>query len=259
MSYYNLISLMPKTPAVDPDAQAFITAAGITNATQKTAVNQLVLNLKSYSLWTKMNAIYPIVGGTSSSHAVNLKSPGTYNLSFSSGWTHTSLGMTPSGAYADTNLNSDTGVVILQNSAHISFYSRTNSVNNYQMDMGAKDNLYLSAKYGTGYGIINNLNVSGFGGDITNTDSRGFYLSTRTASNVTKVFQNNTLKRTDTRSSSTFVSQGNITIGRYNAGGLDYTNRQYAFASIGSGLTDTDAANFYTAVQAYQTTLSRQV
>jgi energy-coupling factor transporter ATP-binding protein EcfA2 len=37
---------------LDPDAQAFITAANITNQTQKIAINQLVLDLKSYSLWT---------------------------------------------------------------------------------------------------------------------------------------------------------------------------------------------------------------
>ena len=38
-----------------------------------------------------------------------------------------------------------------------------------------------------------------------------------------------------------------------------YTTKQCAFASIGSGLTDTEAANFYTAVQAFQTTLGRNV
>jgi hypothetical protein len=35
--------------------------------------------------------------------------------------------------------------------------------------------------------------------------------------------------------------------------------RQCAFATIGDGLTDTDAANLYTRVQTYQTALSRQV
>jgi hypothetical protein len=39
----------------------------------------------------------------------------------------------------------------------------------------------------------------------------------------------------------------------------NYFNNEIAFSSIGDGLTDTEAANFYTAVQAYQTTLSRQV
>jgi hypothetical protein len=38
-----------------------------------------------------------------------------------------------------------------------------------------------------------------------------------------------------------------------------YDNKELAFSSIGDGLTDTEAANFYTAVQAFQTTLGRQV
>jgi len=41
--------------------------------------------------------------------------------------------------------------------------------------------------------------------------------------------------------------------------GIEYSNRNIAFASIGDGITDTEASNFYTAVQAFQTTLSRQV
>jgi hypothetical protein len=50
-------------------------------------------------------------------------------------------------------------------------------------------------------------------------------------------------------------------IGALNNDGLmqNWSNRQYSFASIGDGLTDTEAANFYTAVQAFQTTLGRQV
>ena len=42
----------------DPDAQAFITAAGITDNTQKTAINTLVLDLKGYLIWTKFKAIF---------------------------------------------------------------------------------------------------------------------------------------------------------------------------------------------------------
>jgi S-DNA-T family DNA segregation ATPase FtsK/SpoIIIE len=38
-----------------------------------------------------------------------------------------------------------------------------------------------------------------------------------------------------------------------------FSNYENAFASIGDGLTDTEASNFYTAVQAFQTTLGRQV
>ena len=65
--YYSLISSMKKFN-FDADAQAFITAAAITNANQQTAINTLVVSLKSYGLWTKMKAIYPFVGGSASSH-----------------------------------------------------------------------------------------------------------------------------------------------------------------------------------------------
>ena len=53
----------------------------------------------------------------------------------------------------------------------------------------------------------------------------------------------------------------NITIGglNYNGTVVDITNKTSSFSSIGDGLTDTEAANFYTAVQAFQTTLGRQV
>ena len=49
---------------LDPDAQAFLTATGITDATISGAINTLVLNLKGFNLWSKMYAVYPFVGGT---------------------------------------------------------------------------------------------------------------------------------------------------------------------------------------------------
>ena len=47
----------------------------INNAQIANAVNNLVLDLKKYGLWTKMKAIYPIVGGNAWSHKFNLKDP----------------------------------------------------------------------------------------------------------------------------------------------------------------------------------------
>jgi hypothetical protein len=41
--------------------------------------------------------------------------------------------------------------------------------------------------------------------------------------------------------------------------GTFYSTKQCAFASIGDGLTDTEAANLYTAVQNFQVALSRNV
>ena len=118
-------------PAIDPDAQAFITAAGITDPTQQSAINTLVLDMKGYGIWTKMKAIYPFVGGTATTHKYNLKDPqdldAAFRLVFFGGWTHSSNGVQGNGTngYADTKFNPNTGYSVNDN-AHISVYSRSN-------------------------------------------------------------------------------------------------------------------------------------
>ena len=97
--------------AFDADAQAFITAAGLTNPTQQRAVNTLVLSLKANNIWTKMRAIYPFVGGTASTHKWNLKNPldtnAAFRLVFFGGMTHSANGIQGNGtnSYANTFLN----------------------------------------------------------------------------------------------------------------------------------------------------------
>jgi hypothetical protein len=58
------------------------------------------------------------------------------------------------------------------------------------------------------------------------------------------------------------LPNGNIFIGAFaNVAGVPFgfSTKESAFASIGSSLTDTQTGNYYTAVQAFQTSLSRQV
>lgn len=245
---------------VDPDAQAFITAAGITNPTQQGAINTLVVALKGYSIWTKFKAIYPIVGGTASSHAVNLKTPGTYNLTFATGWTHSSTGMTPSNAFANTSLVPSS--VLSLDSTHIASYLRTNLQFSGPIISSENASTYNNGLYiwpwqsSNQYSVrINDNGSSGVG--TAPADIRGLHIATRTASNVKKYRLNNTQLFNSTESS-TGLNTSSIYIGasRNNA---NYNGNQQAFVSIGDGLTDTDAANLYTAVQAYQTALSRNV
>ena len=252
------------TPAVDPDAQAFITAAAITDPTQQSAINTLVVDLKGYSIWTKFKAIYPIVGGSASSHKWNLKDPrdldAAFRLTFASGWTHSSTGMTPSNAYADTFFNSS--VDGQQNSQHISYYSRTNS-NGTEIEIGGVD---ASSRYSfieARTAGISYYGVNQFTPFISHSDSdsRAFYIANRTASNVINGWKNGVKLATGTTASaSTNVA---YQLGAVNnlvvPGNKFYSTKQCAFASIGDGLTDTEAANFYTAVQAFQTTLSRNI
>lgn len=252
--------------AVDADAQAFITAAGITNPTQQGAINTLVVDLKGYSIWTKMKAIYPIVGGSASSHAVNLKTPGTFNLTFASGMTHSSTGMQGNGSsgYANSNFIPSTNGLAYNNN-HLSFYSRTSTAIDF-FDMGSSttgagtDLISLwtrrtanTAGYDSGGAAFNRLTSA-------NSDGKGLYINTA-PSTTAKIFKNGTSLVSKSLTSASISSVNVLICGltEGSGGSFYYSSRQCSFASIGNGLTDTEASNFYTAVQAYQTTLGRQV
>ena len=242
----------------DADASAFFTAASITDSTQKSAVNQLVLDLKSYNIWTKMKALYPIIGGSASSHAVNLKTPGTYNLTFATGMTHSSTGMVSNGTsgYGNTGFNS---TLLTSTSMHLSVYSRTQTVGT-SIEIGNNiSNTYVHVRAAANFVAGNaTLSLLTF---TTTTDARGFWIGTKRGTTDRENYRNGTTQNSTAANDSTAFNNINLFICATNNNGTSqlYSTKEIAFSSIGDGLTDTESANFYTAVQAYQTTLSRQV
>ena len=266
MNYYSLISSMSKTPSVDADAQLFITNAVITDTTQQNAIIQLVTDLKNANIWSKFKAIYPFVGGTAPQHRYNLKDPRALNiafyLDFINGWTHSVNGVQPSGTdgYADTKLISNS--VLDANSTHISVYSRTNTTGNFA-DIGAIQGvgtsyLQLLPKWSDNifYGQLYDINFF----DNTVSDSLGFFLGNRQSSTGVKLIKNGTVITSKTSAQVARISVSQFLGARNNNGaGQNYSPREQAFASIGDGLTDTEASNLYTAVQRFNTTLNRYV
>jgi hypothetical protein len=255
------------TSGVDADATAFISAAGITNLTQANAINTLVTDLKTAGIWTKMKAIYPFVGGTASSHKFNLKDPrdldAAYRLVFNGGWTHSSTGALPNGttAYADTKLTPSSA--LSQNSTHVSYYSRTNNMLD-GIDFGVSNAAftnqlysYIKAVDGKTYFRINRGGTAE--SNIAISDSRLFYMINRNSPTQEVLFTNTT--KNTFNYNSTGLSNYSIFLGSTNHAGTPsiYGSKESAFASIGDGLTDTEAANFYNSVQKFQTTLGRQV
>ncbi len=259
----------------DADANAFLTAAGITDATISQAICTLVTSMKANGTWAKCIAIYPFVGGTATTHRWNLKDPrdlnAAFRLSFIGGWTHSSNGALPNGtnAYADSFLIPN--ISLTANSGHLSYYTRTNSAFTSEIPMGVSGSLG-----GTGFDIVirrpGNTNrflsseSSGVTGIVTSTstDSRGLTTGSITSSSSRKIYKNGTLLNTNSSTITWARNTFSIFIGAINisdnvTGPNFYTNKQCSFASIGIGLTDGEAAALYTAVQAFQTTLSRQV
>ena len=249
----------------DPDAQAFITATGI-SGTNATATNQLVLDLKTANIWTKMKCIYPMVGGTATTCKFNLKDSrdldAAFRLAFIGGGTFSANGYQPNGinAFADTFFIPSVNGIL--NSQHISYYSRTNS-NGTEVEMGTNINGLVPTSIleirtaGVTYLAINSgaTYVS-----YADANSLGLYIGNRTASNVIKLYKNASIVASGT-AASTSKSTNSFTIGALNSGTLRqfYSTKQCAFASIGDGLTDAEALALYNAVQLFNTTLARQV
>ena len=77
----------------------------------------------------------------------------------------------------------------------------------------------------------------------------------RTASNNFIVQLNSTLNTYTSASSGSLSSRNFI----FAQGSQGYEDRENALGFVGDGLTSANLSDFYTAVQAFQTTLSREV
>ena len=269
--YLASLTVTPPTPTFDPDAQAFITAANITNSTQQNAINQLVLDLKAASIWTKMKAIYPFVGGTASTHKWNLKNPldtnGAYRLVFNGSWVHSANGALPDGttAWADTFLNALTD--LQQFSHHHSFYHNTDNIGTGLRSFGgvqaSGSAQFRTTIEGSGAQIaVRDLGV--VSGDLGYTLStvKGFRGASRIANNsLFQIKQDGSATATITAVVTASLPSLNCYLGaeaNTSAPGR-YSIMQIAFHSIGDGLTAAEGLSLRNAVETFQITLGRNV
>lgn len=252
---------------IDSDAASFISAAAITNPIQQSAVNYLVVEFKKANLWTKSLALYPFVGGTATTHKWNLKDPrdldAAYRLSFFGGWTHSTNGILPDGTgYANTFLSTS---VIGLNSGHLAFYSRTNSTAQ-SCEIGGgnptPDSYTTLELKSVGYGgttVFRYNNQVPVDQLLSLPDTSGFFVGSRTGGTTIKLFRNgsNIINGTAVSNATSVRPQF---IAAYNNGTpILYSTKQCALASIGTGLTDTDAVNMSTIVQTFELMLGRAV
>jgi hypothetical protein len=241
----------------DADTTAFLSATGITDPTIQDAINTLVTDLKTDGIWDKMKAIYPFVGGTATTHKFNLKDARdldvAFRLAFSGGVTHSANGVVGNGVngFANTFINPLTN--LSQNNVSVNIYSR-NSITG-QSDFGAPNlSGYLNISNKQHFKINQSTSFSA----TTNTQSSlGLFSFNRVNSTQESVYKNGNLLETFSKNSVTPTPTSFTLLALVWA--AEYGNKQQAFASIGEGLTDTEASNLYTRVQAFQTTLNRQV
>ena len=250
----------------DIDALAFITAAGITDVTQKTALNNLVKDLKANGTYNKFIAMYPFIGGTATTHKYNLKDPrdldAAYRLNFFGGGTHSATGWKPNAFNAYAELGSLNMNTISPIDYSFGIYSRTDEANNTFYDCGATNNVDAGWYMFGLRGGSNQLNWQA--GSINfypsiNANSQGFYQSVANSNNLTKLFKNGSLLITDTTTQTKTPFNQIMNIGRavITTGGAYYSTREQGFFYISTGLSDSEIVSVRTAVYNYQNALGR--
>ena len=248
----------------DADAQAFfdrVTAAtGTLSDTEKLAVDTLVKQMKTDGIWTKMKAIYPMVGASAAACAQNLKSSSFTGI-FSTGWTFTNTGVTPTFGYMSTQFNPTTEISD-NNKGSFGIYSRTNRSDSFSKQHGAVGDIgVILLILKSSSKIQNYLHNPNTSTQIANTNSQGFYQMSRISSTDTLHSKNNTVNNV----SITTAQRPNITMylgARNNPNGIPNTfdDIEIAFAYYSDfSLESSDLINYNTSVQAFQTTLNRQV
>jgi hypothetical protein len=223
-----------------------------------------------------MDAIYPFVGGSSSAHAVNLKQPGTFNLTFNGTWTHAATGAKPNGTdgYANTGYIPRTNLT--QFSSAVGLYSRDNptlTASEYRVFMGVQKSgidtgltYYNASGADRLFGTAGSNTNSGYNEGVLENPRTGFnklLVISRTANNVIKMYRNGA--QVSTTNTTTTVENNpetyNMYIGASNIDGTAtyFASIEYAFAFMGDGLNDANVTNLNDAVVTFETALSRNV
>ena len=241
----------------DIDAKKFIDSSAITDSIEKIAINDLVKQLKSSSLWTKFMAIYPMVGGTGNSTKWNLKDPRdldqAYRLTFYGTPTYANTGILfPTiSDYADTHL-ADSALSFNNNS--IAYYSRTqNTISGY--DMGCADDELYYNQFSIYHAWDGYIWFGYFQSNMQPSNTIGLFMLSSTANNV-KRYENGISTGEKGSAPTTGFTNLPILIGKAK-GASSGGERECCLASIGRGLTDTEALTFYTIVQNFETALGR--
>ena len=253
---------------LNPLVETFVTDGGITDPTQRLALNNLINYIQPKPYYSKLKIIYPMVGETALAHSFNLVNTSTYQLTWEGGWVHNSLGALPNGtnAYADTQFNPYVEGFTNTN-AHISYYvtspTTTDSVTQRLTGVSTSSDLqpiYIIVRTDPNDSAFGYGGTTGPTSRFTQSDARGYFQLNR-AGLTTEGSKNGEIVATSTQTMagatdlSFYLGCGRIP----GYGNYRYSNRQCGFASFGDGLTTEEAADFNIAVQAFQTTLNRNV
>ena len=272
-----------------PLTTAYLAATGITGSTNITALQNLETDLNTYSLTSKIVALYPMIGGTIDYVKYNFMNP----VDTDAGYRLIQSGSTPTvnmfgvagdgGDYPypavqiNPSFNTNLPLVNIDPySNHFCTYVVDNpgAVNvAYPAESGVHPNspngTYTTMQmncYFYGNNLCSADNPSGAqatAGFSAGSDSKGFFVASRTSATNLMMYRQRSGKTTafNTNNIGTvdWTGQSDPQYLTITTAGRAGSTRRQAFYCTGTGLTESQADDLYTAVQAYQTTLGRNI
>jgi len=231
--------------------------AGTTpTSTQIAAIKALVLGISSIGL-SKFDAIYPMIGGTAATHALELI--GSKDITWSGTVTHSASGSASDGSTGYGTLDFD--ATLLPANWHMGAYLNTAATAGAQM-LGWQSSFSTtnvrSILAGT---AVHQVYNGSWGATLDRvsvaTDGLGLIVGVRNSNTDLRLYKAGAQSgSTYATAQTTSASSGDAQTMKLN-GASGYCASRVAFLSIGDNLSDAEVSDLNDVVTAYQTTLAR--
>jgi hypothetical protein len=254
---------------LDPDVKKYKNKSGVSDGVIIPFVNTYVTELKAAGLWSKFYAIYPFLGGTSSTSSYNLKDADNYQISWAGGMTYGNLGVDFNGTsgFGDTNFDFSAISSTIEN-IHFSFYTAdaNGGLANIPMGVGstaADDRIRMAfdastnnyyADFWSNASIVGRVLVSGLGAP------GGHYLATRLSNADARVYLDGVLQASNTSTTDiSDVPTDTFYIGAANVAGVasGFTTKTFGLSTIGMHLTAAEVTSFQTITDKFLNSIGR--
>lgn len=217
----------------------------------------------TYNVWSRIIAIYPIIGGTSTSVAKNAKNPGSYTLTHTGGPT-ISAAVGSNIAYNGTTQFSDTGFIPTNDTSVNDLLAWGIHRRDSNDDGNATHGI---ASSGNSYGIIrSDINRQFFIASNRSDASTGslavnaLYHNSMSSSTVLNAYRNGGLLKTNTGQTINSTGVSSFYIGACHGGSTIFggpNTVDYLWLANNYNWTDNENAFMYNSFNALQTILGR--
>lgn len=262
MFHANNVAATVTSPYTNSEVSTWSTASGVSSTTILNALDALISSGKTHGWWATKSSVYLLAAGDATKSKFNIISPvdddAHYRLTTNGTVSYASTGVTSDGStgYINTHFIPSSSS-FTTTSGYMSLYVNTD-VNEVAYDMGEANNgsdvgaIFLITRYSNfSYGQYGNGSYSN---GISNSNSIGYWAVNRDGG-TTYLYKNGSSIK-NTTESATLGSQP-IGICTYinNGSPMSFSTKRFAFSTIGSMLTSTQASDEYNDVLTFLTAI----